>query len=148
MKVIYEVDPALPEDEVIIRCRSMDGAAERVGRFASSQGANTAIVFYQDEDEYFFPVDEVLFFDTQGDVVYAHTPAETFRTRHRLYELELLLPGSFVRVAKSAIVNCRKIYSIKRDLTGSQRIGFAGTHKHIFASRRYAAALKQRMRGE
>lgn len=148
MKVIYEVNPALSEDEVVIRCRAMDEAVKRIGRFAAGQGATPSMVFYQGEDEYFFPVDEVLFFDTQGDVVYAHTPAEAFRTRHRLYELEQLLPGSFVRVAKSAIVNCRKIYSIKRDLTGSQRIGFAGTHKHIFASRRYAAALKQRMRGE
>ena len=56
-----------------------------------------------------------------------------------------MLPSSFVRIAKSAIVNTAKIYSVARDLTASSRVQFSGTHKQIYVSRRYYQNLRQRL---
>lgn len=59
----------------------------------------------------------------------------------QLYELEELLPGSFMRISKSAIVNTSHIYSISRNLTASSVVAFADTHKQVYVSRYYYKPL-------
>lgn len=147
MKVRIELVDGLPEDEVVIRCAGLsEEVAELEKTLRRKAGQNRQMVFYKEGQEYYFSPAEVLFFETENEVVYAHTQREAYQCRHRLYELEELLPKAFVRVSKSTIVNTGKIYSIKRDLTGANQVQFEGTHKSIYASRRFYAALKQRMR--
>ncbi|MGD9559081.1 MAG: LytTR family DNA-binding domain-containing protein, partial [Oscillospiraceae bacterium] len=80
-----------------------------------------------------------------GEAVYAHTENDAYHVKHRLYELEAMLPAAFVRVSKSAIVNAQRIYSVEQGVTGPRLIRFAGTQKLLYASRRYYAALKARL---
>ncbi len=149
MKIRIEVDDTLPDVEVIIRCAHLDDNVRRLQQAVQQQaGAVPAIVFYKDTQEFYFPLADVLFFETEGEVVYAHTASDAYRVKFRLYELEQLLPRAFVRVSKSTIVNVKKIYSIRRDLSASSQVEFFGTHKRVFASRRYYPALKNRMREE
>ncbi len=146
MKVRIEVVDGLPEEEVVIRCRAVDETVQRLQRLVSEQGgAAPSIVFYKGEREFYFPLSEVLFFETEGEAVYAHTRDDAYRTRFRLYELEALLPHIFVRAAKSTIVNTAQVYAITRDLTASSLVQFSGTHKQVYASRRYYRALRERM---
>ncbi|MDL2219004.1 LytTR family transcriptional regulator [Ruminococcaceae bacterium OttesenSCG-928-O06] len=146
MKIRFEVDPTLEEDEVTIRSKSADGPARRVQQYALEQAASPPkLVFYKEEQEFFLPLAEILFFETEGEAVWAHTATDAYRTKHRLYELEGFLPFVFFRSSKSTIVNTAKIYSIQRDITSASRISFAGTHKQVYASRRYYAALRQRI---
>ena len=60
-----------------------------------------------------------------------------------------MLPLNFVRAAKSAIVNVRKIYSVTRNLAASRLIQFTGSHnshKQIYVSRYYYKEFRQRLR--
>ncbi len=75
----------------------------------------------------------------------AHTETELFETHKKLYELEEVLGGSFLRISKSAIVNLNRIYAIQRSLTASSEIAFQGTHKRIYVSRAYYKALKEKL---
>lgn len=146
LKIKIEIDPALTENEVVIRCASVDDSVHKLHQFALQQASGVPkIVFYKGGQEFYFSPDRILFFETEGEAVHAHTEQDSFLIKHRLYELEELLPRHFLRVSKSCIANVAKIYSIQRDLTASSRISFAGTHKQIYASRRYYAALKNRI---
>lgn len=58
---------------------------------------------------------------------------------------EELLPRTFLRISKSAIVNTNKIYSIHRNLTASSLIAFQHTHKQIYVSRAYYKLLKNKL---
>ena len=71
----------------------------------------------------------------------AHTAKEVFETRSKLYELEEVLPASFMRVAKSTILNVNHVYSITRNLTASSEVEFKNTHKKVYVSRNYYKAL-------
>ena len=102
-------------------------------------------MFYQGEKEYYFPLDEILFFETDDSRVSAHTREEVYQVKYRLYELEELLPGYFVRVAKSTILNTHHVHAITKNITGASEVEFQGTHKHIFVSRNYYKLLKERM---
>ena len=86
-------------------------------------------------------MDEILFFETDSDGINAHTRDNIYQTKYKLYELEELLPGSFMRISKSAIVNTSHIYSISRNLTASSVVAFADTHKQVYVSRYYYKPL-------
>ena len=144
MKLRIEVTDGLSEDEVIIRCGRVDDSVQKLQAYIQSISA-PKLVFYKGVQEYYLSLDEVLFFETDGEQVFAHTKNDAFRVKFRLYELEEILPLSFQRAAKGTIVNTTHIYAISRNLTASSQVKFAGTHKQIYVSRHYYGLLKQKM---
>lgn len=146
MKVRFEVDESMPADEMLIRCGRADAEVERICRLLREQeAAEASITFYKENRACYFPLQEVLFFETADEHTYAHTADDAYRIKYRLYELEALLPHSFVRVAKSAIVNVAKISSVTRNIASASLIQFAGTRKQLYASRYYYKNLQQRL---
>ncbi|MCL2332814.1 MAG: LytTR family transcriptional regulator [Actinomycetia bacterium] len=146
MKVRIEIDPEAVEPEVLIRCAEITadiGRLQRLMSQVSSEGVKLA--FHKGNDEYYFPLAAVLFFESSGDAIYAHTRDDDFQVRQRLYELEDQLPADFVRISKSCIVNTRQIYAIERNLASSSQVRFTGSHKTVYVSRRYYGACKARM---
>lgn len=118
--------------EVIIRCPEMNEEVKQLSQMiAGLSRKNTQLVYYQREKEYYFPVQNVLFFETSGNAVTAHTAKDMFTVRHKLYELEELLPAYFLRVSKSTILNTREIYSITKNLTASSAVEFEYSQKGI-----------------
>ena len=65
----------------------------------------------------------------------------SYQTKYKLYELEDILPGFFMRVSKSTILNTNHIYSINRNLTASSVVAFSDTHKQVYVSRYYYKPL-------
>ena len=146
MKFRIEIDPDATEPEVLIRCAEVTEDIGRLQRLISSTDSSaTSLVFYKGADEYYFPLAAVLFFESDGDAIYAHTREDSFTVHHRLYELENQLPVDFVRISKSCIVNTRQIYSIEHTLASSSQLRFVRSHKTVYVSRRYYGALKVRM---
>lgn len=146
MKLRIDVDPALTEPEIAIRCPSVDEDILRLQEYVN--GLNTKagrIVFRKEHSEYYFPVSRVLFFETTSGDIAAHTADDVFFVSEKLYELEELLPQSFIRISKSAIINTGRIYSIDRNLTGASKVRFIGSSKIVYVSRSYYAALKERL---
>lgn len=142
MKVKIEIDEALEEDEVLIRCR---GLTEEIAAIQKAVleivGAKQKFVFYKGNTEYYLVLDDILFFETDEKGISAHTRTDTYQSKYKLYELENILPGFFMRVSKSTILNTNHIYSIDRNLTASSVVAFSGTHKQVYVSRYYYKPL-------
>lgn len=147
MKIRIEIVDGLPEEEVVIRCAAVDEKVQQLQKRLQEQPAEGQIVFYKDNQEFFFPLTDVLFFETEGEAVHAHTATDAYRIKYRLYELEEMLPRAFVRASKSNIVNTARVYSVTRELAASSLIQFEGTHKKVYVSRRYWPALRERLSG-
>lgn len=146
MKVRIEVTEDLPEDEVLIRCSRVDESIQKIHQYILEQSkSGPKITFFKQNQEFYFPLEDVLFFETEGEHIYAHTAADDFLTHYRLYELEQMLPRYFARAAKSTIVNTHQIYSIARNLTSSSLIQFTGSHKQVYVSRYYYRELRERL---
>ncbi|HEX3017407.1 MAG TPA: LytTR family DNA-binding domain-containing protein [Caproicibacter sp.] len=146
MKVRIEVTDDLDEDEVLIRCRSVDESIQKIHQYILEQSkSGPKITFYKQNQEYYFPLEDILFFETEGEHIYAHTADDAYLIKYRLYELEQMLPRSFIRAAKSTIVNIRQIYSITRNLTSASLIQFTKSHKQVYVSRYYYRELRQRL---
>ncbi len=147
IKVKIEIEPDINECEVTIKCAEVDSKVMELQKLLTECSVReTQISFYKDEAEYFFPAANVLFFETDGGSIRAHTAKDEFEVKYKLYELEEKLPAYFMRISKSTILNTHKVYSITKNLTGASKIEFAGTHKIVYCSRNYYKALKDSLR--
>jgi len=144
VKLRIEITDGSSEDEVVVRCGRVDENVQKLQEFILNLSA-PRMTFYKDSQEYYLPLEEILFFETDGEQVFAHTKGDAFKVKHRLYELEEILPRQFSRAAKGTIVNIKQIYAIDRNITSSSKVSFPGTHKHIYVSRHYYKPLKEKM---
>lgn len=146
MKIKIEMDTTLSEDEILIRCQTMDEKIIKIQQMLQDLiSSNRNFVFYKGTTEYYLPLEQILFFETDAEGISAHTHDDIYETKFKLYELEEYLPGYFMRVSKSTILNVNYVYSITRNLTASSLVEFQGSHKHVYVSRNYYKALKSRL---
>lgn len=142
MKIRIEIDESVTEDEVIIRSSSLNDQVAAIQKAVSDVvNVSQKFPFYKGNTEYYLTLHEILFFETDETGIVAHTKTDMYQTRYKLYELEDMLPGVFMRVSKSTILNTNHIYSISRNLTASSVVAFAGTHKQVYVSRNYYKPL-------
>lgn len=146
MKIRIEIDGSLTEQEVIIRApvwnEEIVSLRERIsGEYLMPSMLNVR----QKEREFFIPLSDILFFETENKVIFAHTRERMLETNYKLYELEEILPGYFMRISKSTIVNCNHIFSITRNLTASSMVEFQDSHKKVYVSRQYYKMLRDYM---
>jgi DNA-binding LytR/AlgR family response regulator len=64
---------------------------------------------------------------------------------YKLFELENILPSSFVRISKSSIANVMRISSLSRELVGNGEITFTRSDKKTYFSRGYYKILRDRI---
>ncbi|MFQ7325253.1 LytTR family transcriptional regulator [Streptococcus oralis] len=145
MKVSIELDPQMDEPEMIIRAPRLTEDVARLQQLILEQKM-TPLTFYKDRSEYFVDVSKILFFETDGEKIYAHTREEAYEVRQKLYELEEILPIAFCRISKSTIVNTKQIYSIEKSFSGTSTVNFYQTHKQVHVSRHYYQLLKERLK--
>jgi DNA-binding LytR/AlgR family response regulator len=144
VKIRIELVDNLEEEEVLIRCGQVDDRIDKIHQFILEQSfSEVKIVFYKENQEFHFPLNDVLFFETEGEHVYAHTITDAYQIKYRLYELEEILPKCFVRVAKSTIINIVQVYSVTRNLSSSSLIQFINSHKQVYVSRYYYKQMRQ-----
>lgn len=141
MKINVVVDENHDPSQVTITCREITPDIEKILREFNSQ----TLIATNRGSEFPLAVEDVLFFESENDTVFAHLIHASYQTKYRLYELEESLPIHFIRISKSSIVNTRHIASIQRGLTSVREITFHETHKIIYVSRKYYPILKERM---
>lgn len=146
MKIKIEIDDGLAEEEIVIRCKSLNEDVISIQkRITDAVNSRMQLEVSRGEKEYYITIDDILFFETDASGVVVHTATQIYETKHRLYELEDLLPGNFVRVAKSTILNAGKVRAINKNITGASEVEFAGTHKKVFVSRNYLKLLMTKL---
>ncbi len=141
MKIRIIEDPDLEED-IIIHCRVMTPEIQKfvdqsstMSIQASSRGSDVNV-----------DLNNVLFFETEGDAVYVHLNNRSLITRYRLYELEDALPSTFMRISKSTILNSENVSSLERNLTSNRSVQFFDSTKIVYVSRMYYSKLKTKLK--
>ncbi|MCM1192416.1 MAG: LytTR family transcriptional regulator [Butyrivibrio sp.] len=146
MKVKIEIVEGLEEEEVVIRCGKLDDSVISLQNHLSKQNnGKRCLLLAAGGTDFFIPMEDIYFFETEGRDLRAHTADKIFSCSYKLYELEEMLPGSFMRISKSAIANLDYIYSITRNLTASSMVQFKGSPKKAMVSRSYYKLLLERL---
>lgn len=145
MRIRIELDDGLDDVELVIRASHLGPEVQAIQQ-ALNQVNKPALVFYKGNSEYFLSLEELLFFETDGAKIFAHTKTDAYEVKLKLYELEDYLPSYFSRISKSSIVNMRLIYSLEKSFSGTSTISFYDTVKQIHVSRHYYQLLKEKLR--
>ncbi len=147
MKIRVDIDPQYQdEEEVVIRCSNLSEEVMMLQKQLSEIiSSKLKLEVFKGDTVLYLSLDEILFLETTDNFLAVHTDKEIFVAKQRLYALEEMLPTSFVRISKSAIVNITNIRSVKRNITGPSEIEFNGTVKRAYASRNYLKPLMNRL---
>lgn len=146
MKITVELDENCIEEEVIIKCKELTDYVNQIQRAVTEiTSQESMIILYRDKTEYYIPIKDILFFESDGCIICAHTVENTFVTKHKLYELEKMLPWYFTRISKSAILNVKKVYAITKNITASSTVEFYGTTKTVYVSRGFYKSLMSKI---
>ena len=146
MKLKIKIDNRLAEEEIIIRCKSLNEDVISIQkRITDAVNSRMQLEVSKGEKVYYLTIDEILFFETDTNGVVVHTATQIYETRYRLYELEDLLPGSFIRVSKSSILNTSKVRAIHKNITAASEVEFMGSNKKVFVSRNYFKVLMAKL---
>ena len=147
-KVKIEIDPDGPE-EIVIRCKGMTPEISALKTQLENGGSETGevreLALRLGEAEHFVPLGSILFFESDGDSVAAHTDKHIYYTDLKLYELESVLPKSFMRVSKACVLNLEAVDWLRREITGPCRVGFTGSTKQAYVSRLYYRPFREKL---
>jgi len=144
MNIRIDIDENLAEPEIEIHGRSID-VAKLQNAILTDLRSQQKLALLRDGREYFVASSNVLFFESVDGKTWAHTAKNIYQTSSRLYELEQILPPSFARCSKSAILNTTQIWSIRRNLAGPSVVQFRGSIKQISLSRSFYKSLIERL---
>ncbi|QMS84706.1 LytTR family DNA-binding domain-containing protein [Candidatus Xianfuyuplasma coldseepsis] len=140
MKIKYEIDSSLADNEVIITCKELTKNIIELERILK---ANTIESVFGLKDGKIFPIKpamiERIYIDNRKTFVFVQ--GETYEVRNTLSELESTLGKPFVRISKSVIANTKHIRSIESEFSGNFTLKFISGTKEIL-SRSYVKNLK------
>ena len=140
MKIRCEISD---EEEIVIRTkRDPERMSALKSAIEEALKGNDEITLILDGRECFVKKIDILFFESAQGKVYAHTRDTVYRAPYKLFELENVMPATFVRISKSAVVNVLKIGYLKRELVGNGEIGFFDSEKKVYFSRGYYKLLE------
>ncbi len=140
MKIKYEVDNSLQDDEVVIKFKQLSEKILELERLLNSDKIESV---FGTKDNKIFPIKttliERIYSENRKTMIISKD--EIYETKKTLSDFELILDKSFVRISKSEIANTKLIKSIESEFSGNFTLSFIGGNKTIL-SRNYVKNLK------
>ena len=126
--------------QVTIKCEKVNEEVIRLKSHINQfRGKLTA---KRDHETVFVELSEVLYFESVDNRTFLYTADEVMEVKHRLYELEEILPPEdFFRISKAQIVNINRVKTLA---PGFNRTLFATmtNGEQVYISRKYAVDLR------
>ncbi len=129
------------EEEVIVYAREKTKLTDDIETLVC--GSVPELMGYKENQAVKLRTDDISCFTVEDNKVYALTDKEKFQLRCRLYQLEEILPHTFVKINQSCIANIRKIERFDTSVSGTLLIKFKNGYKD-YVSRRQMKAVKER----
>ena len=146
MKIRIEMSDSLQEEEIVRRCKELSNELINLQQtLMDLTNFKSKLLVESGEMQIYIEPGEILFLESDSDGISVHTSDAIYKSRDKLYELEQILPRTFMRISKSAIVNTEKIRSVKKNITGASELAFNESGKSVFASRNYIRLLLEKL---
>ena len=131
-------------EEIIANVHQRTPLIDEIERMVTQDGTQDQITGYTEDEIVMLDIREIECFTVEDEKTYAvYKKGKRYLIRKRLYELEEILPGDFVKLSKSAIANRGKIVKFKVQLSGAVDAVFESGNVECI-SRRCFAELKRR----
>ena len=143
MKITIETPKSGEEDEIILRCTSLDEKLMKLV-YSLKTEENKLTGYLEDKIVKLIPKD-IFYFESVDNKVFAYTSKGVYEIHKKLYEIESEFEHTdFLRISKSAIVNMAKIAYIRPIFNGRFEAKLKNEEK-IIISRQYVMELKKKL---
>ena len=118
MKLIRKQIESTGEEAVILEYIEWTSEWENLSDYI--EGKKRQIIGYGTKKEmYSIQLEDILYFEAVGDLVFAYTGDQVYEIKMRLYQVEETVQQSgILRASKSFVVNVRKIEKVRSVLNG------------------------------
>lgn len=118
MKLIRKQIESTGEEAVILEYIEWTSEWENLSDYI--EGKKRQIIGYGTKKEmYSIQLEDILYFEAVGDLVFAYTGDQVYEIKMRLYQVEETVQQSgILRASKSFLVNVRKIEKVRSVLNG------------------------------
>lgn len=129
------------EDEIIVRYKQMNANIKNIIEYVSYQ--NPQILGNIDNEQHVLILNDIYYFESVDNIVFAYTNESTYQTKYTLAELETsLIPQHFFRCNKAMIVNIDRISTLQ-SIIGNRIDVTLDNEEHIIISRHYAKEFRE-----
>ena len=141
MKVEIKIVEGTPEPWAVLYAAALTPELQRAAALLEGEGGGRLVVEKQDRLFVLCP-EEVYMVRVENEKTQVYTKEGQFACGKRLYELETVLGGGFLRINKSTLVNLERLDYVEPTLGGLMLLVLKnGCRDHI--SRKYLPAFKQ-----
>lgn len=145
MKVSLNIDTDFIETKVIIETPTLDDSVQEVLDFIKGRDTEF-LVGKVDEMQHILKPQDIHFFHTENESVFAVNASGSFKLKEKLYELEKILPSTkFIRLSKSVIANLHELSRFEASFNGTLCVYFKSGAKE-YVSRTYVSAIKEALK--
>ena len=132
------------EEEIVVTAHAPSPLTEKIQQLIQEYTGTDRIAAFGEDDIKMLTFGEIVCITVVEGKTYAIDSNGTqYRLKQRLYELEAILPSSFIRINKSAIANEQQIERFAANFSGAVDAVFRGGYRE-YVSRRCFAVIKRR----
>lgn len=143
MKIMIKQEPDVKETQISIVCSKIDSQLEEI--ISGLSLIDNTIAGKCDNETFFIPLSDVLYFETIDNKMFFYSTDKIYETMLKIYQLEEKLTNTpFVRISKSAILNIKKVKSIRQE-ENSRLMATLSNGEKIIVSRQYMQNIKNKL---
>ena len=142
MQVHIEKVSSKDEEQAVIK--AVEITDEIRGAIELLEGESKGFAVSRDGQVFIIKASAVYYIESVDKKTFVYTKQGCYDCKYRLYELEVMLGGYFMRCSKSMIINLRKIKNVKSQMSG--RIDATLLNDEVvIISRGYVKEVKRRL---
>ena len=141
MKCEVIIDPAA-EEKAVIYAREHNEQIEKLKKLIEETGST--LTGWREREMVPLNPAEIFCVTVLDGKVYAVCETETLQLKQRLYEVEAMLPETFVKVNQSCLANLRKVERFDASVSGTLMLRFRNGYTD-YVSRRQLKTIKERL---
>lgn len=143
MKLQIEEIANLEETEILIRCKEIDEKISRISNYIRT--SYITINGKLDGESYVINLDDIYYFETVENRVFAYVEKNVYEVGYKLQELvEMLKRTTFIQTARTIILNINKIEKVSTLVNGRISAVLVNGEKMII-TRVYAPDFKKKL---
>lgn len=142
MKVQFEQVESSAEEMAMIKATEKTADIQNAMDLLEGNTGNISVI--KDGVTYMCKQNAIYYIESVDKRSYVYTKDDCYETKYRLYELEDILSGYFIRCSKAMIVNLRKVKTVKSDIGGRLETTLLNGEQ-IIISRSYVKDIKRRL---
>lgn len=130
------------EELITARVKKANELTDKIETLVKEYAGESKIVVFNEDETAIIEIQQIECFTVIDNKIWAITENGQFYIKNRLYEVEKILPSSFVKINKSSVANISKIKKFISTYSGAVNVEFKSGYTD-YVSRRCLPQVKR-----